>query len=413
MSDLFSIKREITSFAKAAKECHLQMIDIKNIMGIITGLDIVEDKITVLKFVSRYSRRGGLIVPDIDLLLSKYYDEYRDLETSAIKKLQYLSWARRYDNDYNKNTILENEVFEIFNSNMMQEELLERIQEIDGYYNIDLHENTINLNMSDVKKVWRLNQKAKIKIINKSPQNSNLYSFNCISESGYHLWGITHSGDKPYNDDNITYVELDNGEIIVAIADGSGNSTNANTSSYLAIEYFMFAYINSLDYDLSIRFASSALRNYNLQTRLDGETTLVLFRINKMCEGDIVSIGDSPFLVKRTEKEYICSDLRPAGRWILGGEPIGHTITSSGNVLWNVDKIEELPKISTDKIEKLLLFSDGILLNDEKYFSSIIEIVEKKKKYEIADTILNRALNSFHSNQTIPDNISIIYGTKE
>jgi hypothetical protein len=413
MRDILSIKNDIVSFADAAKNGLLKPKDIDRFIAIITSLENIEDKIAVLRFVHRYSNRGGIVVPQIEKLLSEYYFEYSELEKSIVKKLQYLSWSNRYINIHTSNIRLESEAFEIFCTVTAQEDLLGFIQEFDGYYNIDLHENTINLNMADVKKVWRLNQKVKIKTINKSPQNSNLYSFNCISESGYHLWGITHNGDKPFNDDNITYIELDNGEIIIAIADGSGNSTNANVSSYLAIEYFMFAYINSLNYDLSIRFASSALRNYNLQTRLDGETTLVLFKINKMWEGDIVSIGDSPYIVQRTEKEYICSDLRPSGRWILGGEPIGHTITSSGNVLWNVDMKEELPKISTDKIEELLLFSDGIVLSDENDFSSIIEIVEKKEKYEIADTILNRALNSFRRNQTTPDNVSIIYGTKE
>ncbi len=403
-------KDQIKLLSNKAKLKVLNDSDIKHCLKEVEQLKSNFDRITILRFCLKISVRSGLPVDSIKRKLSEcYIKESRNVNSEGLKS-RYCTWALHYDNINNESDCFANMVSSIKNS-VVQSQNIEMLTFLDGAYLIDYDKNRVSLikNTKVIKSIDFISKISRNELI-QSPINSSNYTIKHTNRL-FQIEAITDSGTKKQNDDNFLISTYSNHTMIVAICDGCGGASGSNIASDVGLKSFSFAYENTLDIKLSLNFASAAIRNYSILNNVNAETTIVILHISKNHEFTYSSLGDSFIIAKDTLGKVYNSDyyVPSIDRIVLGGEPLGNSITSSGNFNINLTNANQIQLSKIKDGTGFLLGSDGLLTNDDTDFSYFMGIIDSCNHNSISNHVYDRALNSFKKG-TKPDNISAIFG---
>lgn len=180
--------------------------------------------------------------------------------------------------------------------------------------------------------------------------------------AGWVVAGRTRVG-KPktaQNDDGLLLVRRGT-RVLVAVADGTGDSKLGFRASYIGLRCLGEAFTAGASLALSVECAAAAVQADNLAHGLDGVTTLVACVLDT--EGvESVVFGDPVFSVGVSGRIAHMSPTQPERRVALGGEPFGDTITSSGRIVTSLEKVSEQDVTKWDGASAVVLGSDGLLL---------------------------------------------------
>ena len=341
--------------------------------------------------------------------LAEYYNQQIPKQSNLLNKYLFLKWKEFHKPDNIDFDEINEELKEFLITLKDNHARLNALLFLDGLYNINLESLSVQIRVNRQNIHWKLTPLLEICTRSVSPINSNQFSFHHKTKS-WNTFGITKQNGKKSNDDNLMYILFDDDSILLAIADGCGSSTNGMEASRLAIEAIQFAYQATKDLTLSVRFANSYVRQNNLIRKVDGETTLLVMTIDPNLCNSLMSFGDSIYTVISRTNGLYTPKKNLTERYVLGIEPLGDSITSSGNLLKNLNSLKLFEQIQIDSPTDFLLASDGILTKDDIDFTNLVKQLTEKDISIVNTDIIIRCNEALIKGMYKPDNISIISG---
>ncbi|MDK2787395.1 MAG: stage sporulation protein [Epulopiscium sp.] len=191
--------------------------------------------------------------------------------------------------------------------------------------------------------------------------------------------------------DNYSFMEIKNGQYLLALSDGMGTGNKASEESSAAIELLEEFIESGFDKDLAIKMINSVLV---LKSNEDFFSTLDMTIIDLYTGvAEFVKIGAASAFIKRGEMvEVIGSSSLPVG------------------MLSNVDIDVTKKKLKDGDI--IVMVTDGVLdskkdiIEKEKWFSEILKGIDTNQPEYIADYLLNIAKEN--SDHEIEDDMTIL-----
>lgn len=178
------------------------------------------------------------------------------------------------------------------------------------------------------------------------------------------ICGVSHIGKKkegekkvPTNDDAFLIVQSAD-QVLVAVADGTGDSIDGKRASQVALTALKRSFTNAPDVQRAILAANAAVQQDNERNGLDGACCLACVAA-KGGSLAAATVGDTRFTLIGRNNELTHAQMDKLNRHVLGGEPLGDIITSSGNVVKEVTSAEDVQVTGHDNIERFVLCSDG------------------------------------------------------
>ncbi len=215
-----------------------------------------------------------------------------------------------------------------------------------------------------------------------------------IEEQKYRVFSGVAKATKENNQisgDSYTFLEIKDGQCLIALSDGMGSGNKANKESKASIELLEEFLDSGFDKDLAIKMINSVLV---LKSGEESFSTLDMCVIN-LYEGlaEFIKIGAASTYIKRGSNiEIIRSTSLPAG------------------LLSNVDM--EITKMRLKDNDLIIMITDGVIdsneeiVEKEKWLEKILKEFKNNNPQDIADYILEEAKNN--SSGYIQDDMTVL-----
>jgi serine/threonine protein phosphatase PrpC len=161
-----------------------------------------------------------------------------------------------------------------------------------------------------------------------------------------------------HNDDAIAVCAREAAGCLLAVADGTGDSKFGSRASTVALQGLIDAWCTGLSLEWAAKLAAAKLRADNCAHGLDGACTLAACVLHDD-QAELVAIGDAFFVCVGADGQAQRSVFDKEQRSVLGGEPLGWTITSSGRLVENLNHTSPVDVLKVDHAQRVLLGSDG------------------------------------------------------
>lgn len=191
--------------------------------------------------------------------------------------------------------------------------------------------------------------------------------------------------------DSHTFINLPNGNYLLALSDGMGSGNEAKAESATSIELFEDFIIAGFNKDTAINMINSVLF---LKSSEENFSTLDICTIDLytgVCE--FIKIGAvSTFIIKKDKIHILKSSSLPVG------------------ILNNIEP--EVTKLRLDANDIIIMMTDGVIdskntiINKENWILQILESIETKNTQEIANLILEKAKEN--SKNKIKDDMTVL-----
>lgn len=235
----------------------------------------------------------------------------------------------------------------------------------------------------------------------------------------WQVCGMSHAGKygndgKPVADNQDAFIVLEGPDksFLVAVADGTGDSQDGARAARVALEALATNWRSSSDVGAAVTAAALLVQEDNRVGHLDGACTLTAMTLSGN-HAEAVHVGDARYYLLNSEGRQICALVDKSKRLVLGGEPLGNIITSSGYIVREVEQSNAHPVVNITSPTRFVLTSDGAFFqdNEDDDFAQIREILEKHSNpSDAATAIVNRALEAFRLGVTKSDNVTAIVG---
>lgn len=371
-----------------------------------------EARVSVLRFALRLAERSGWKRPDIvGSLRDAYANEAAKATGTEIVRSKLRNWERRYCGPASKWVLRDDEHRTRFPGSVGQ--LADRIAE--GDWDFWLNRTASALECSNGEELlWApIEGRWSPFIGNVSGQVRK--AFFDIQHGLWHCAGKTDIGvpNGDHNDDAIAACEGEGRGCLLAIADGTGDSRFGARASMVALGGLVDAWCAGVSIDRAVKLAASKLRADNCAHELDGACTLSAC---VLCEdhAELVAVGDAFFICLSADGQVHRSVYDKERRSVLGGEPLGCTITSSGRLVENLQFGSKVEIVRVDDPRRVALGSDGACtpgLNESLEELSRI-LGTPGDPLEIAEAMVARAEHSSQV-QNAYDNISAVIALRD
>lgn len=369
------------------------------------------DKVTILRFALRLARNGGLKTDKINDDLAQIYSSQTSDTLKVSKSLQYRGWANRYGISIDTKK-LEREILHYINAENSLFYKLRLLVDSDVNFLIIPETNTIQIYLDEKWIPIKYNPilyKIYSIIIGYDSEGmirKKNQSWEIVAET------LTGKQENVKNDDSLGIAYFKTGEILIAIADGTGDSQFGGRASWIALDTLINAYSISSSLKIAVELAASKIRSDNMIHHLDGACTLVAGIIsgNKMVA---MACGDSFYTILREDNKIESSSIDFQKRKILGGEPLGQIVTSNGRLVDTLIHVKSDDFENIENPKRFLFGSDGLLLDDVKESSGYLTALVSKQKepIRIVDKSLSRSLAAFKAGVKA-DNITSLAGVR-
>ena len=342
---------------------------IEELSRLANATDDRELKASMLRFTLRLARKSGLsaLVKELTLCLSELYASVsNEMPEPEPEKSLLAGWAVRYKSD--KET----------------PNLAERNMSSEVWHGLNTH--------SDL-----------------------------ISMGNWGFYGLTHSGRanpageaQGKNDDAFLLLERDDNCLLLAVADGTGDSIDGARASQVVLGALAYAWKSNDNIAKAVTKSALALQEDNRKTLLDGASTLVALGLNRD-DAEVINFGDTRYYLIARDGAEKKANVDLLSRGILGGEPLGDIITSGGNLVPEIRECSPDVVVSASDLVKIVLVSDGafFLDNPEDNFDEIKDILNQHSTAEqAAQHILQRSLDAFRLGETKVDNVTVLVGIR-
>lgn len=216
----------------------------------------------------------------------------------------------------------------------------------------------------------------------------------------YEIIGFTAKSPNKtneHNQDAIGILPLDDGSIILAVADGAGGYPNAEKVSLESLEQVFATVLSLSDKNLSTSILEGIEKanQYVLQSNLSGKTTLTLCKI-KDSQARFFQIGDSGAIVSGQKGALIYYTIpqSPVGYGVEAGlisekESLDHPqLHQVSNVLGEQNmSIYIGPEVLIKSNDTILLASDGIMDNFTR--TDLVEIIRAGSLEEVVSRLIS------------------------
>lgn len=231
--------------------------------------------------------------------------------------------------------------------------------------------------------------KASYECIISKEDRKNLCKLKLIEEKKFRIsTGVAKAvkNESRESGDSLTFMELNNGNYLLAISDGMGSGSRAREESAASIELFEDFMAAGFDKDMAVNMINSVLV---LKSSNDSFSTLDICTINLytgLCE--LVKIGAAPTFIIREEKiEVIKSSSLPVG--ILNSIDVDTTskkLRDSDIIVMVTDGITDSKQNETNKENWLSeLLKNHKYTNPQEMANYILESAKSNTKGRIND----------------------------
>jgi hypothetical protein len=175
-------------------------------------------------------------------------------------------------------------------------------------------------------------------------------------------YGLCDSGPKQVNDDVMAIARYVDGSILVALADGSGDADDGRAAAHGALVALVKAMCFTNSVLTAVRIVNSEVVSANLRSMAANYTTLVAVFIPPDGAATGVSVGDSVVGWQQGNGDWAALTPNFSTRSIIGGEPLGITISSSGRSIQHCHELEGVQSIVLPSgVNQIFLSSDGVI----------------------------------------------------
>lgn len=403
----------VRSIASRAKQGLLSDSDILELLLTLRSQEPNSHRVSWLRFLHRWARGSKSVEPIIRKEIAEVYLAESESTSSNSKRVSFLAWAKFYGIDVSALPEAERVLLEQLRSIEEPREKLAILVRSDIPVSLDNR----TVSASFPQGVYRFDLETD------APGDVSALATICGGCEGdvrldtprWVVRGHTSVGhaSKHRNEDSITVATQGlHDHILVAVADGTGHSREAHRASCLATATLLRAFAANVNSSLAVELAAAAVRVDNRLNDLDGATTLTAIWLM----GDAVSVamvGDSPYVLHLGESSIVRSHFSKSGRLVLGGEPLGGTMTSTGNYIYNlVECPADVPQYYST-VRQFVIGSDGILLaeaDEEVEQIAHMLVSSQSAPADLLSRYVNRAIRAFDTDESIADNVSVLVG---
>lgn len=407
LGPLVQERERFAKVAMLARSGRLHRAALEDLIRQAERLNDVGDRASVLRFALRVARVSENSLPEAESALGALYDEVAHDSKHPAQRLCLLTWARRYGR-----------IVELAPAENALLAELRRVASAGGQLSI--------LAMADVRCILNADTGSLLlKLENRWEEiprpgqkdaglpaalAGDVEGEFSISGTSWRIAARTRTGKHPpsRNDDGALVLKLQDGRVLAAVADGTGDSEFGYLASRLALHGLGEALASGASLADAVEWSSACVRADNLARRLDGMTTLVacVFRNHQV---ELVSVGDPLYAIKSANGGIIISPTVHEERSALGGEPLGRTITSSGRLVNSLLYSANVQIIAQSDVCGFVLGSDGLLVGQSDWSEAWLSetLRDAMSPEEIAERLVTRAEIAIGSGAK-PDNVTAI-----
>ncbi len=349
------VRESFRRVTAAVKSGTLSQQHIEDLLRQCSRLELRQDRVSVLRFALRIARRGRLATGAIvEALRFEYGEAAAEESVPEIVRRKLSAWSSRYGDG--EPSSFSPAMHTRFGGTMNQ--LAEQIAEGDWDFWFNRTSRSLEC--------WTGRERLFCAVEGDwSPFNGTLLAqvsegTVVIENRTWKYAGKTHVGvpNGNHNDDAIGICPNARADHFLAVADGTGDSQFGSRASAVALQGLIDSWSAGVSLEWAIKLAASKLRADNLAHLLDGACTLSACVLHHEY-AELVAVGDAFFICTDTERQVHKSVFDKESRSVLGGEPLGLTITSSGRLVENLDHATRVEVVRVDRVHRVLLGSDG------------------------------------------------------
>lgn len=240
---------------------------------------------------------------------------------------------------------------------------------------------------------------------------------------GFDVYGISHSGHfnaegqaVGRNDDAFVIAKSSPSSFLAAVADGTGDSKDGARAARVALTALLGSWQSGAGLVGATVEASHALQRDNLIEGLDGACTLAAIEVEAATgAAHAVWVGDARVVLFHDGEEPKTSMVDLETRCVLGGEPLGDIVTSSGNRVTELMAASGVQELRVDRLRDFLLSSDGAVVNPapESEVQALSALFEHgATSAAIGTAVLERALEAGRLRKVKRDNVTVLVGRR-
>lgn len=231
--------------------------------------------------------------------------------------------------------------------------------------------------------------------------------------------GITHAGTKPRNADALAVCwdgsSTEPQWTAAAVFDGAGSSRDAEIAARCGAQAFQLGISLTMDLPSAIAIAASAIRIANRRFRLDGHATVAAAFATRS-RGEVCVVGDAYAAIVPADGGLWRYPVKPAdGQAIVGGQPLGQTLTTSGRSVETLSSPPESTILEVSEAQRFILGSDGVRAGGKEREAISVEqaLGGAGRAPAVCEAVIAACLGEFARAPELCDNVSVVVLERE
>lgn len=325
---------------------------------------------SLARLALRIARMLGLDSSPINAILASLYSFAASTASDPALRVSMLLWAQRY---HSKNSCPEQELHRLrthLGSRIDPDDYLRALFQSSATFECGLHSGEMRV----VEGACQLQTKIRRGVV---PIGGAAFGGQAHGSvhgqfGSWKWWGYsTGKGSRAQNDDSLCAQLHSDGRVFCGVTDGTGDSEFGYRASRIAMDALVAAVLADIPSRLVLAFADSCLRLDNRLNCLDGACTAMFSVLDRSGDLFVGGCGDAFFVAVGADGSVSRSSISKQGRCVLGSEPLGSIITSSGNLVSRLAPPATFSTVEPRNPAALLLASDGLAAEGDEEIAEI------------------------------------------